>query len=145
MKISNKEFNLSSEKQFQVFDITKTVKEHIAEENIHKGLITISTKHTTTAIRVNENEERLLKDLSKYFADIAPDGKPYLHDDVERRDCPNGEPKNTHAHLQAMIMGASESLPIVNGTLSLGEWQGVFFIELDGARERTYTLTIIGE
>jgi len=42
-------------------------------------------------------------------------------------------------------MGASESLPIVNGTLSLGEWQGVFFIELDGARERTYTLTIIGE
>lgn len=145
MQIDNKEFSIPTEKKLQVIDITDSVKELIKEKQINNGLAVISTKHTTTAIRINENEPRLIDDIQRHLEELAPQNKQYLHDDIDRRDCPKDEPLNAHAHLKAMLMGASESLPIISGELNLGQWQKIFFVELDGPRARKYVVTIIGE
>lgn len=146
MTVENKESHLKTKDKFQIIDITEEVKNIVDKSGVKTGIITITTKHTTSSIRVNENETRLLEDIKKFLEETAPDGQPYLHDDIDqRRDCPKDEPKNAHAHLKALIMGASESLPIKDGQLSLGKWQKIFFFELDGPRDRTYTTTVIGE
>ena len=68
-----------------------------------------------------------------------------MHNDIELRDCPEDEPENAHSHLAAMLLGSSESIPVVDGELQLGNWQSVLFIELDGPRERSITLQLWGE
>ncbi|MBW2999986.1 secondary thiamine-phosphate synthase enzyme YjbQ [Candidatus Woesearchaeota archaeon] len=140
------EKKIKTKKEFQIIDITEQVKKYLSRKKVHKGLITITTKHTTTAIRVNEKESRLLKDIKKYLYEIAPKCRSYLHDDIgKRKNCPKNEPKNAHAHLKAILMGASETLPIKNGKLNLGRWQRVLFIELDGPRERTIVFGLVAE
>ncbi len=146
IKIEVKENILKTEKEFQIIDITKKIQEFVKKKKVKKGEITITTKHTTTAIRVNENEKRLLKDIEQYLYEIAPKGKQYLHDDIEKRTgCSKNEPKNAHAHLKALLMGASETLPIKDGKLDLGKWQRIFFIELDGPRKRTFVIEMVAE
>ncbi len=144
--IEVKEIKIKTKKDFEIIDITKSVASFVKSKKINKGEITITTKHTTSSIRVNECEKRLLKDIEQYLNEIAPEGREYLHNDIEKRkNCPKNEPKNAHAHLKALLMGSSETLPIKAGILSLGKWQRIFFIELDGPRKRTYTMELIGE
>lgn len=144
-KIEVKEFTLQTRREFQIVDITEKVKKFVVKEKVKEGEITITTKHTTTAIIVNEDEKRLLKDMQQHLYEIAPKGRPYMHDDIEKRACPKNEPKNAHAHLKAILMGASETLPIKNGKLDLGTWQRILFMELDGPRKRKYSLELIAK
>ncbi len=144
--ISIASHTIKTEKDFQVIDITEIVEKQVREKNIEKGIVSITTKHTTTAIRVNENECLLMKDIYEFFDKLVTKNKDYFHDDIsKRKDCPKDEPKNAHAHLKALLMGASETLPIQDGKLVLGKWQRIFFIELDGPRERSFTMSIIAE
>lgn len=138
--------SLQTKGEFQIIDITEIVEGKIKESGASKGVVVITTKHTTTSIRVNENEPLLRKDVEEFFYKIAPRDKEYFHDDIEKRkNCPPNEPKNAHAHLKALVMGASETLPVQDGKLVLGKWQRIFFIELDGPRERSFTISIIAE
>ncbi|MCK5019952.1 MAG: secondary thiamine-phosphate synthase enzyme YjbQ [Candidatus Peribacteraceae bacterium] len=142
--IEIKEEEIETKKSFQIINITSTIKKYISSKKITNGQVTISTKHTTTAIIVNENEPRLLRDMEKFIGGLAPKRIAYLHDDIEKRkDCPKDEPKNAAAHLKALLLGASETLPIKDGKIDLGKWQNIFFVELDGSRRRAYSLNII--
>ena len=146
IKIEVDERQIKTNSKFQIIDITEIVKKFIERKKVSEGEITITTKHTTTAIRVNENEPRLLRDIGQYLEEIAPEKRQYLHDDIDKRPhCPKNEPKNAHAHLKALLMGASETLPIKNGKLNIGKWQRIFFIELDGPRERKYCLGLVAK
>lgn len=125
-------------------DITPRLRQLIAECGLANGLLTVTSRHTTTALTINENEERLLEDVRGFFAKLVPADATYLHNDIQLRDCSPDEPENAHAHLVAILLGSSEAVPVVDGALDLGRWQSVMLVELDGPRRRTVGVQVIG-
>jgi thiamine phosphate synthase YjbQ (UPF0047 family) len=77
---------------------------------------------------------------------LAPRDGYYRHNDFDIRtvNMHPDEPKNGHSHLQHLLLSTSETIPLVAGDLQLGSYQSVFLVELDGARDRRVTLTILG-
>ena len=141
MVVINKSLKLSSSSNFQIIDISSDIvailNEINKENKIDNGVVNIFTKHSTSAIRVNENEKGLLLDFEKVLKDIVKKNHNYKHDFIDN---------NAASHIRAFLLGSSESIPIVDGRLDLGTWQSIFFIELDGPRaNRTVDLTFIGE
>ncbi len=136
---------LSTESGICLFDITPTIRGHLTESGIQSGFVIVTSRHTTTALTVNENEERLLTDVKAFFQRLVPAGDRYLHNDLHLRDCPPDEPENAHSHLIAMLLGSSEAIPVTGGELVLGTWQSVMLVELDGPRQRTVSLYLWGE
>ena len=141
MVIISKSLKISSSSNFQIMDITRDIvailNETSKENKIENGIVNIFTKHSTSAIRVNENEKGLLLDFEKALKDIVKEKDNYKHDFIDN---------NAASHIRAFILGSSETIPIVDGRLDLGTWQSIFFVELDGPRtNRTVDLTFIGE
>jgi secondary thiamine-phosphate synthase enzyme len=127
-----------------LIDITPEIRAHIIEAGLRDGVAVVTSRHTTTAITINENEGRLLEDARGFFERLVPANDRYLHNDIHLRDCPPDEPENAHSHLIAMLFGSSESIALVGGELDLGRWQSIMLVELDGPRERTVSLRIMG-
>jgi secondary thiamine-phosphate synthase enzyme len=135
---------LSTPPGIGLVDITPRLREHIAGSGLRDGMVTVTSRHTTTAITINENEPRLLDDVRAFFERLVPADDGYRHNDIHLRDCPADEPENAHSHLIAMLLGSSESLALCDGELDLGRWQSVMLVELDGPRQRTVSLRILG-
>jgi len=141
MVIISKSLKVSSSSNFQIMDITRDILAALSEINkenkMDNGIVNIFTKHSTSAIRVNENEKGLLLDFEKALKDIVKEKDNYKHDFIDN---------NAASHMRAFLLGSSETIPIVDGRLDLGTWQSIFFVELDGPRtNRTVDLTFIGE
>ena len=134
MTVKFRSIKLNTNKSFEIIDITSKVNELI---DIDEGIISIFSKHSTSAIVVNENESGLLKDLEFALDNIIEDKFSYQHNRIDN---------NARSHLKSFLLSSSECLPVKNGKLDLGTWQSVFFVELDGPRHnRTVTLTMVGE
>ncbi|WP_405307316.1 secondary thiamine-phosphate synthase enzyme YjbQ [Methanobrevibacter sp.] len=134
MTVKIHSIKINTNRNFEIIDITSKINELIDVEN---GIISIFSKHSTSAIVVNENESGLLNDLEFTLDNLITDKFTYQHDRID---------DNAKSHLKSFLLSSSECLPIKNGRLDLGTWQSVFFIELDGPRHnRTISLTIIGE
>lgn len=118
----------------ELIDITDNVLEDVNKSSIRSGICVISTPHTTTAIVINENEPGLLSDMFNLLNKLVPPGAGYNHDRIDN---------NADSHLRAMLLGSSETIPIVDGKLVLGTWQRIFFVELDGPRQRKANITLI--
>ena len=128
----------------QFIDITDDVARVVRDSGAHRGLVHVYSVHTTAAIRINENEPLLLGDLRRFLAGVAPAGAGYEHDDMSRRiDVPPDEPVNGHAHCQHLLLGASETVPVVDGQLALGRWQRLFLVELCSARDRQVAVQVL--
>lgn len=128
---------INSRTRFQIIDITSYINEKIDKSSVSLGLINIFTKHTTSSIIINENEEGLGYDIQNLLYDLIPESNEYSHDLIDH---------NAHSHLKSLFLSPQETVPIVDGRMDLGTWQSVFFIELDGPRsKRKIDLTIIGE
>lgn len=131
-------------------DITDQVRTFVESAGITAGIVSVATKHTTTAIRINENESGFIQDFKDFITKLLPAGQYYRHNDgtirTENIDCDDSRCMlNGHAHCQQMLLGSSENIPITDGTLMLGRWQCIFLIELCSPRERQVVLTVIGE
>lgn len=125
---------INTSKSFEIIDITSQINDLI---DINEGIISVFSKHSTSAIVVNENESGLLKDIQFTLDNLVTDRYSYAHDMIDN---------NARSHLKSFLLSSSECLPVKNGKLDLGTWQSVFFIELDGPRgNRTVTLTMVGE
>ena len=112
---------------------------------VPQGQVVAFSCHTTTALTVNEAEERLLVDIKTYLRKLAPPQDRYLHNDLHLRDVPPDEPINAHSHLMAMTLGNSETVPILDGQLALGTYQSIMLVDLDGPRQgRTVLIQICG-
>ncbi len=132
--IVQKNLKVDTEKSFEIIDVTSQINDLI---DIKDGIISIFSRHSTSAIVVNENESGLLKDLEFTLDNLIDDKFTYQHDKIDN---------NAKSHLKSFLLSSSECLPVKNHKLDLGTWQSVFFIELDGPRHnRTISLTIIGE
>lgn len=136
---------IKTQSSLDVCNLTPYLTDLLHQTQINEGLITVSSRHTTTALTINEDEERLMEDLKAFLSRLTPKDVPYRHNDIELRDCPPDEPKNAHAHLAAMMLGSSEVVPVVDAKLALGAWQSVLLVELDGPRDRTVNVQLIGE
>ncbi|MBD2162822.1 YjbQ family protein [Calothrix sp. FACHB-156] len=145
MPIVNQIIEISTQEGINIHNITPQIQDFIASTSIQNGQALIFSRHTTTALAINENEERLLEDIKVFLRKLAPESDRYLHNDLHLRVVPEDEPMNAHSHLMAMMLSTSEVIPIVDGKLALGTWQSVLFFELDGPRQRTVFVQISGE
>lgn len=121
--MTSKKLILNSNKNFEVIDITSMINQEI---DIESGIVNIFSKHSTSAIVVNENETGLLNDFELMLTDLISDKYSWQHDRIDN---------NAKSHLKSFLLSSSETIPISNGKLDLGTWQSVFFIELDGPRK----------
>ncbi len=145
MRISHHTITLRTGEGVAFHDLTPRLRELVTAAGLREGLAVVSCGHTTTALVVNENEPRLLEDLRRFLTRLAPPGAGYLHDDIELRDCPPDEPRNAHSHLAAMLLNSTEVIAVTGGGLALGTWQSLLLVELDGPRERTVRVQLLGE
>jgi secondary thiamine-phosphate synthase enzyme len=127
-------------------DITAMIAATVQSLGLTEGVVIVQTRHTTTGIVVNEREPLLFDDLENMFERIAPQAAAYAHDDPERRtvNIGPGERINGHAHCRAILLHGSESIAVADGRLSLGRWQRVMLVELDGGQRRRVGLTLMG-
>jgi secondary thiamine-phosphate synthase enzyme len=145
MKTYLEEISLESGEGIALHDITPRLREILRSSGVSNGFMVVTSRHTTTALTINEHESRLLDDLRLFLHRLVPPRDPYLHNDIHLRDCPQDEPKNAHAHICAMLLGSSESIPVERGELVVGQWQSVMLVELDGPRSRKVAVRVIGE
>jgi secondary thiamine-phosphate synthase enzyme len=131
----------------QFLDITPAVNEAVARSGVSLGIASVQVRHTTAAILVNEDEPRLLQDLKACLERLAPRDAVYRHDDLALRgpSVPEDERRNGHAHCKALFLRASETIHVAEGRLSLGRWQRIFLVELDGPLERRVSIRVMGE
>jgi len=136
---------IRSRGRIEFIDITEAVGEAVHRCGVSGGLVHVQSRHTTTGIVVNENEELLLEDFRRLLEEWAPRGAAYRHNDLAARAAvPPGERPNADAHARALLLGHSETLEVEEGRLSLGRWQRVFLVELDGPRLRTVSVVVLG-
>ncbi len=135
---------LQTGRGFSLHNLTGEVCELVECSGLREGMAVISSLHTTCALTVNEDEARLLDDIRLNFWRLMPPDGRYLHNDLHLRDCPPDEPENAHAHLIAMMLGNSATLPIHGGRPELGRWQSLLLVELDGPRNRQIAVQLLG-
>jgi secondary thiamine-phosphate synthase enzyme len=147
MKANTYCIKMETTKAPEFVDITDGICRYVKDSEVQNGFAVVYSKHTTAAIRINENEPLLLNDMTEFLERVASRNGHYQHNDFSIRtvnmtedECPNG-----HAHCQHLLLGTSENIPIVNGQLQLGKWQRVFLIELDMPRPREVLVQILGE
>lgn len=130
----------------QFIDLTDQVRECVELAQVWQGTANVQSLHTTAAIVVNEGEPLLLEDLRRTLERSASRQRRYRHDDFSVRtvNLVPGERANGHAHCKALFLRTSETLNVVGGRLQLGAWQRIFFVELDGARDRGVSVMVIG-
>ena len=131
-------FSIATIEPIQFIDLTDHINEHLRRENISDGAVTVFSRHTTAAIKINEAEELLLEDFKHFLRRLCPTEHAYNHNDMSRRKPPIAvdERPNGHSHLMHLLLSTSETIPVVDARLALGTWQRVFMIELDGPRSR---------
>lgn len=131
MKTIHRELSLSTASPIQIVDMTAEVLAVVRSSGINDGLLTLSSRHTTAYVNINEREEKLQTDMVEFLERLAPPAARYRHNENPVDDRPNA-----HAHLLGLLMSPSQTIPVQAGALTLGEWQSIFFVELDGPRER---------
>ena len=145
LKFYNDLFELRTDEPEQFIDLTELVAERVRRSGIVNGLVNVQTRHTTTAIVVNENEPGLLDDVTDLLAHLVPREANYRHDDLENRPLvPPEERPNAHSHLRSVVLAPSATLNVVEGKMQLGLWQRIFLVELDGAQKRAISIAVMG-
>ncbi|MDP8978251.1 MAG: secondary thiamine-phosphate synthase enzyme YjbQ [Actinomycetota bacterium] len=143
--------DLWTERAYHVADVTDECADLVTVSGVQQGTLTVFTRHTTCAVKINERETCFLEDFRLFMEKLVPPGAYYRHDDFEIRDprtlagAVEDEPVNGHSHIKQMLLGcASEAVPVAAGELVLGRWQRIMFIELDQARPRRIELQVQG-
>lgn len=115
-------------------DITARVKAAVTRSKVRDGICVVATQHTTAGVFVNENADPdVQRDLISHLGKLVPRDAPFRHAEG-----------NADAHLKAILTGNAVTLPVRDGALALGRWQGIFFADYDGPRERHAIVTVIG-
>jgi secondary thiamine-phosphate synthase enzyme len=126
----------------QLLDITDEVAAIVRSTGIRDGIVTIVSRHTTAAVRIQEDEPLLLEDLLEFLRRLAPKDAHYQHNDfrIRTHHMHPDESPNGHSHCLQFLLGTSESVPVMDGELQLGQWQRIFLVELDGPRPKREVL-----
>ena len=125
-----------TQQPIQFLDITDEVAELVRVAGLREGVANVFSRHTTAAVCIQEAEPLLLDDLREFLERSAPAEAHYRHNDFRVRTVHmhDDESPNGHAHCLQLMLGSSESVPVADGELLLGQWQRIFLVELDGPR-----------
>ena len=136
MKARSYNLRVKTSESPEFVDITEEVGKCVVASGIVNGIAVVFSRHTTAAIVIQENEPLLIEDFKRLLESIASSKGEYRHNDFDVRtvhmhddECPNG-----HSHCQHLTLGTSESIPVIDSVMALGEWQRVFMVELDGEK-----------
>ena len=114
-------------------EITGDVARVVQAAGVREGLCTVFVRHTSASLVIQENADpNVLRDLGAWLGDLAPESRPWLHDDEGPDDMP--------AHARSAITKTSETIPVSAGRLALGTWQGLYVWE---HRSRPHTRRLI--
>ena len=125
---------LKTTSRTEMIPLTGQVQQVVAESNVHQGVCHLYIPHTTAAVTINENADPSVPhDILHIIDRIIPfDDSGYRHAEG-----------NSAAHIKAILVGVSEAIPIEDGRLLLGTWQGIFFCEFDGPRNRQIFVKVV--
>ncbi len=133
-----RELSVKTDRKTQLIDITRQVEEALGGENGASAAL-VYVPHTTAGVTINEGADpAVARDLESALQKIVEDGWRWQH--VEDPDGPNAP-----SHIRASLMSPQVLVPLDHGELALGRWQGIFFCEFDGPRERTVWVQIIAD
>jgi secondary thiamine-phosphate synthase enzyme len=129
-----KEFTITTRQRSQFVEITSDVQEIVTASRVREGVCVVCVPHTTAGITINENADPdVVHDMLVALDKIVPWESP---------DYRHGE-GNSAAHVKASMMGSSVHVPIADGKLQFGTWQGIYFCEFDGPRTRKVWVQIL--
>lgn len=125
---------IKSSRREEFIEITKYIQNIVNEEGWKDGILLVHTTHTTAGLTINENADPDVKsDMLRALDEIIPK--------ISFRHAEG----NSDAHIKSSLMGSSLSIPITNGKAVLGIWQGIYFCEFDGPRNRQVLLKFVGQ
>ncbi len=131
--------DLTTKGHADMHDLTNSVERIVESSGVHAGLVTIFTPSSTSAITTIEFESGALEDLRHALDEIAPQDRTYQHN-LRWGD------GNGHSHLRSALLKTSFSIPIVAGSMTLGTWQQILFVDFDvRSRQRKLVVQVIGD
>jgi secondary thiamine-phosphate synthase enzyme len=139
---------VTASERYGYLDLTDDLRRAIKDAGVTEGAAIAFCEHTTAALLINEWEEGAMADFRRHLTELVPhEGIYYAHDDFDIRtqNMNEGERKNGHAHVKAMMLSAtSHAIPVVAGEPGFGRWQRLIFLELDEPKERRVTFQVFG-
>src|SRR5579871_1847593 len=132
-KVEN--LRVRTDRRTQLVDVTNAVQSAVAKSGVAQGVCYVYVPHTTAGVTINEHADPdVAADLEGIFDRLVPAEGPYRHSEG-----------NTDSHMKAALAGSSQVVFVEGGKLALGRWQGIFFCEFDGPRERHLCLKIVAD
>ena len=126
---------VTTRKRIELVDMTEQVRAALRKLRLTSGVIIVYVPHTTAAVTINENADPSVgRDISGVLSRLVPAGADYEHTEG-----------NADAHAKAALVGSSVTIIVEGGELVLGTWQGIFFCEFDGPRNRKVLVKVIAE
>lgn len=132
---------VSTRERLELLNITELVAARVRSSGIRQGIVIVNSLHTTLALFINEYQPALLDDLRAFLEELVSRDRYYKHNDPNFSDC---DRSNADAHLRATLLGHNLALPIRDSELALGTFQAVILAELDGPRDRSLQLQLLG-
>jgi secondary thiamine-phosphate synthase enzyme len=130
-----KEISLTTLDKSQFIEITAQVALEVTHSGIKNGFCTLFVPHTTAGITINENTDpNVIRDMLGTLERLVPETVEYRHAEG-----------NSDAHVKASLIGSSCTVPIISGQIHMGTWQGIYFCEFDGPRNRKLKVGLFGE
>jgi secondary thiamine-phosphate synthase enzyme len=125
--------HVKTQRRTQLVDVTELVRRAVENAGVQDGVCYLYVPHTTAGVIVNEHfDPDVATDLEGVFDKLVPKSGPYRHSEG-----------NSDSHAKATLVGASATIFIEEGKLALGRWQGIFFCEFDGPRERKLWVKVL--
>jgi len=127
------QISVLSKKRIELIDITSPVRTIVNRSGVKEGVCYVYVPHTTAAVTINENADpNVINDIQNYLNKLVPFDGPYSHAEG-----------NSDAHIKTSLVGCSKIIVVTNGDLLLGTWQGIFFCEFDGPRNRKVHIKVM--
>jgi secondary thiamine-phosphate synthase enzyme len=133
LPVTLKKIAVSTRSRAEVRDITREIRNAVRESKVKSGTCHIFVPHTTAAVAINENADASVKrDILDALGGLVPRNAEYAHTEG-----------NSDAHIKSSFIGSDRTVFIEGGELLLGTWQGIFFMEFDGPRQRDVLVKIV--
>jgi secondary thiamine-phosphate synthase enzyme len=138
MRVQHKQLEVRT-KGKGTYEITDEVQDTIDKSGVRNGTVTVFVQHTSCSLTMMENAAPTARrDVERFFDQLVPEDANYEHDDEGADDMPS--------HIRMVLTRSSETIPIVDGKMQLGTWQGIFLFEhRRDPHRRRISVTIIGE
>lgn len=131
--VKREEISVSTSSRNEFVDITDKVGNMVRESGVKDGYVLLYVPHTTAAVTINENYDPSVKrDILDKLSELVPPNAGYAHTEG-----------NADSHIKSSIIGVTKFIPVMDGRIQLGRWQGIFFCEFDGPRSRRLLVEVI--